>query len=269
VLGPNVAVTVFAALIATVQTFPETLVHPAQLAKTEVASGVAVRTTCVAGVVFGTLTVQPVVEPLVHEIPSAVTVPLPVPDVFAVSSHVLGAKVAVTDLAPVIETVHRLPETLVQPDQLANTEVASGVAVRTTCVAGVVFGTLTVQPSVDPLVQEIPSPVTVPLPVPEVLAVSRYVLGAKLAVTVFAALIVIVQTFPETLVHPVQLASFELASGVAVSVTTCAGEVSGTSVVQPAVEPDVQEIPAPVTVPFPVPDVPTVSFTPFSNVAVT
>jgi hypothetical protein len=79
----------------------------------------------------------------------------------------------VTVFAPVIETVQTLPETLVQPDQLANTELASGDAVRTTCVAGTVFGTAAVQPAVDPLAQEIPSPVTVPLPAPDVLAVRR------------------------------------------------------------------------------------------------
>jgi hypothetical protein len=85
VLGANVAVTVFAALIATVQTFPETLVHPDQLVRMELASGVAVRTTCVAGAVFATLTVQPAVDPLVQEIPSPVMVPFPMPDVLAVS----------------------------------------------------------------------------------------------------------------------------------------------------------------------------------------
>jgi hypothetical protein len=86
---------------------------------------------------------------------------------------VSGAKVAVAILAAVMETVQTLPETLVHPDQLANTELASGVAVRTTCVGGTVFGTAAVQPAVDPLVQEIPSPVTVPLPAPDVLAVRR------------------------------------------------------------------------------------------------
>jgi hypothetical protein len=78
----------------------------------------------------------------------------------------------VTVFAPVIETVQTLPETLVQPDQLVNTELASGDAVRTTCVAGTAFGKIEAQPDVDPLVQEIPSPVTVPLPVPDVFTVS-------------------------------------------------------------------------------------------------
>jgi hypothetical protein len=86
---------------------------------------------------------------------------------------VLGAKLAVTVLAALIETVQTFPEALAQPDQLAKTELASGVAVTTTCVAGVVFGTDAVQPAVDPLVQEIPSPVTVPLPDPDVFTVSK------------------------------------------------------------------------------------------------
>jgi hypothetical protein len=171
VAGANVAVTVFAPVMETVQTFPETLVHPDQPVRIEPASGVAVRTTCVAGVVFGTVYVQPAVD--AHEIPSPVTVPLPVPDVLAVRTKVLGAKVAVTVFAALIATVQTFSETLVHPDQLARMELASGVAVRITCVAGVVFATLTVQPAVEPDVQEMPSPVMVPLPMPEVLAVSR------------------------------------------------------------------------------------------------
>jgi hypothetical protein len=39
-------------------------------------------------------------------------------------------------------------------------------------VAGVVFGTEMLQPAVDPLVQLMPAPVIVPLPVPAGLAVS-------------------------------------------------------------------------------------------------
>jgi hypothetical protein len=81
--------------------------------------------------------------------------------------------VAYTFLAPDIVTVQTFPETLVQPSQLVKAESSAGAAVSVNCVAGAVFGTLAVQPAVDPLVQEIPSPVTVPWPVPCVLTVRR------------------------------------------------------------------------------------------------
>jgi hypothetical protein len=139
--GWNVAVTVLAAVIETVQTFPETDVHPTQVEKRDPASGVAVSVTCVAGTVFGTWAVQPAVEPVVQAIPAPVTVPLPVPEVFAVRSQVAGPNVAVTVLAMVIETVHTFPDADVHPTQDEKTDPVSAVAVRVTDVAGEVFGT--------------------------------------------------------------------------------------------------------------------------------
>ena len=60
----------------------------------------------------------------------------------------------------------------VHPDQPVKIEEASAVATRFTCVAGIVFGTVMLHAAVDPVVQEIPpSPVIVPLPVPEVATV--------------------------------------------------------------------------------------------------
>jgi hypothetical protein len=182
----------------------------------------------------------------------------------------LGAKVAVTVRAPVIETVQRAPETLVHPDQPVKIDAASsGAAVSVTAVAGEVFGTAVVQPAVEPLVQEMSSPVTVPFPRPLVLTVSAQVLGANVAETVRAAVTETVQTFPEYDVQPDQRDRIELGPGVAVSVTTAGGEVTGTSAVHPEVEPVVHEIPPPSTVPVPVPPATTVRRTIFSNVAVT
>jgi hypothetical protein len=46
------------------------------------------------------------------------------------------------------------------------------VAVSVTVVAGAVFGMFAVQPDVEPVVQEIPLPVTVPFPAPVGVTVS-------------------------------------------------------------------------------------------------
>jgi hypothetical protein len=77
-------------------------------------------------------------------------------------------------------------------------------------------------------------------------------------VTLFAELIVTVQTFPLTVVQPVQRAKVELPSGVAVSVTTLAGVVFATVAVQ-VVPPQVSVGPSAVTVPFPGPVIATFS----------
>jgi hypothetical protein len=68
--------------------------------------------------------------------------------------------------------VQTFPDTVVHPDHALKTELASAVAVSVTTVAGVVFGTETLQPAVDPVVQLIPPPAMVPLPLPLGLAVS-------------------------------------------------------------------------------------------------
>jgi hypothetical protein len=77
-----------------VQVFPEVEAQPLHAAKIELASGVAVRTTSVAGVVFGIAAVQPVATPEVQAIPPPVTVPTPVPLVLTESGQVLGWNVA-------------------------------------------------------------------------------------------------------------------------------------------------------------------------------
>jgi hypothetical protein len=209
----------------------------------------------VAGAVLGTLAVHPTVEPVVHEMPWPVTVPRPVPEVFAVRIQAAGANVAVAIRAPVIATVQTFPDTDVQPLHLEKTEPASGAAVSATDVAGAVLGTLAVQPAVEPVAQEMPGPVTVPRPVPEVFAVRTHWAGTNVADTVFALVIATVQTFPEIDVQPLQLENTDPDCGDAVSVTAVAGDVLETLAVQPTVEPVVQEMPSPVTDPRPSPDV--------------
>jgi hypothetical protein len=258
VLGMKVAVTVLAPVIETVQTFPNTVVQPLHPVRIDPSSGVAVSVTAVAGEVLGTETVHPAVEPVVQEMPSPVTVPRPVPDVFAVRSQVVGWNVAVAVLAPVIVTVQTFSNTEVQPLQLVNIESGWGAAVSVTVVAGDVRGTETVHPAVEPVVQLTPPPVTVPRPYPDVLTV-RSATALNVAFTVFTASIVTVQTFPETVVHPLQPTNVEAASGVAVSVTTPGGDVLGYEAVHPAVHGWRQEIPSPVTVPMPEPHISTVS----------
>ncbi len=94
-----------------------------------------------------------------------------------------------------------------------------------------------------------PSPWTAPpAPVPAVFTVRAYVLGWKVAVTVFAPVIDTVHVAPLTEAQPVQLFRIELASGVAVRVTVAP---FATAVVQPAVDPVVQAMFGPVTVPVP------------------
>ena len=234
----------------TVQLVPETESQPIQPEKSELASGAATRVTCLGGVVFGNVAVHPAVDPVVQETPSAlVIVPFPVPPVCAVSTNVLGAKVAVTVFAYSKETVQAVSLTESHPVHPVNSELASGAATSVTCVAGVVFATGVVHPEVEPLVHVIPPPEIVPLPVPPVRAVSSHVLGANVAVTVFAAAIETVQAVSETLVQPDHVWKIELESGVATRVTSVAGVVFGTLVEHPAVAPGMQLMPGPVTGP--------------------
>jgi hypothetical protein len=152
--------------------------------------------------------------------------------------------------------VQVFPDTESQPVQVEKTEFASGAAVRVTRVTGAVFATGSVQPAVDPEVQDrdVPGAVTVPLPVPPVHTVRRYVLGAKMAVTDFATVIETVQVAPDTLVQPDQDWKKELASGVAVSVTIVAGVVFAIAAVHPVVAPVGHEIPPMSLVMVPIPD---------------
>ncbi len=73
-----------------------------------------------------------------------------------------------TVLAIVIETVQLVPEMLWQPDQDLNSASDAGVAVRVTVAP---FATCALHVPVDPVVQEIPAPSIVPLPVTTVVSV--------------------------------------------------------------------------------------------------
>jgi len=95
-------------------------------------------------------------------------------------------------------------------------------------------------------VQAMPGPVTVPVPVPPGVTVSRNWVGWNVAVAVRAAVIVTVHVAPLTVVHPTQLFSSEPAAGVAVSVTVLP---LPTAVVQPAGS--LHSSPAPLIVPAP------------------
>src|SRR5215470_6974128 len=64
-----------------------------------------------------------------------VTVPLPAP-VLAMLSVAVRLNVAVTTWSPLIVTVHALAAPVQAPDQPANVEPGSGVAVNVTTVAG-------------------------------------------------------------------------------------------------------------------------------------
>ena len=118
------------------------------------------------------------------------------------------------------------------------------------------FASGSLQSPPDPVAQAMPGPVTVPVPVPVATVVSRYVDGWKVAVTFFAAVMETVQLVPAYVLQPDQLLKIDDPSGVAVRVTV---SPFATGALQPAVDPEVQAMPAPVTVPAPVPAVATVS----------
>ena len=164
--GWNVAVTVFAPVMETVQVSPEYIVHPDQVFRIESGPGSAVSVT-VSPLATGSL--QSPAEPVAQAIPGPVTVPVPVPVATVVSRYVAGWNVTVTLLTAVMETVQLVPVYVLQPDQLLKIESATGVAVSVTVSP---FATGAVQLAPEPVVQAIPGPVTVPTPVPAVTTVS-------------------------------------------------------------------------------------------------
>jgi hypothetical protein len=154
-----------------------------------------------------------------------VTVPPPVPPLLVVKVYWITSKLAVTDLAASTVTMH-VPVPVHAPDQPANCDVPSGVAVRVTWVP-------VVKPAAQVLPQSMPDgeEVTVPVPpfMPFLLIVKTS--RSKLAVTDLAASMVTMQVAVP--VHaPDQPVKLEAPSGVAVRVTTV-----------PTVNPAVQVLP--------------------------
>ena len=212
--------------------------------KFELASGVAV-----------SVTIVPTVKSFWHVVPQEivpgleVTVPPPVPSFAAINR--LALKVVVTVAAADMVILHcvGVPATGVQLAlKLPNVEVASGVAVSVTTVLGgkSFWHPVPVPHEIVPGLE-----VTVPPPVPAFDTISVNAFASNVVVTVAAADIVIVHWFG-VLATGAQLAlnrvKFELASGVAVSVTTVLMLKSFWHVVPQEIVPGLE-----VTVPPPVP----------------
>jgi len=155
-------------------------------------------------------------------------------------------KVAVTDLAASAVT-EQPPGPLHEPDHPVKIDVASGFALNVTTVP-----MLKLAPQVVPQAMPEGDEITVPPPVPLLLALTVYWITSKLAVTAFAALIVTKQ-LPVPLHAPDQPVKVEVASATAVSVTP-APMVKLAAHVLPQLMPAGDEV----TVPPPVPVLPTV-----------
>src|SRR5439155_981985 len=176
----KVAVTPWAAVTVTVQVPAPVQAPPLQPVKVEPAAGVAVK-----------LTAVPLVKEAAHVAPQAmpagalVTVPLPVPDLVTVSVKQLCMKVAVTGAAAFIVTVQGPVPVQPPPLQPVNVDPAAGVAVSVTA-APLANAAAQVAP------QEMPAGalVMVPDPAPALVNVSVSDWSAKVAVTLWAALIV-------------------------------------------------------------------------------
>jgi hypothetical protein len=255
------ALTVFAALMDTVQVPVPEQPPPLQPVNVAVADGTAVNVTSV-----------PLLNDAVHVAPQLIpagelmTLPGPKPDRSDVSTKVVvggGAgggvdvelfrlKFAFTDIAAFIVTVQVPVPEQPPPLQPVNVAVADGTAVNVTSVP-LLNDAVQVAPQLIPAGELMTSPG----PKPDRSAVSTKleveVFRVKLALTDLAALIVTVQApVPEQL--PLQPVKVAVADGVAVSVTTL-------PLVNEAEHVEPHEIPAGllVTVPVPVPACDTVS----------
>ena len=234
--------TVFAAVIVTLQVVPDTLVQPDHDLKIASAAGVAVSVTASP---FGSIALQSPGVAVPHAIPAPATDPLPF--TATLRGYVLGSSFTVSVFADVIVTVQLVPDTLLQPVHDLKRELASGLAVSTTVspFANVVpHGTPDTTAQVKPPV----SAKTVPPPPPVELSVSGYRAGWNVAVTVFAKVMETVQLVPDTLVQPDQDLKIQSGSGAA---TTVMLPPFATCSLQSPVDPVVQEIPVPLTVPLP------------------
>lgn len=167
----------------TVQLVPETELQPDQPLNTDPGAADGVSTTLAP---YPRLAPHPVSVQLAHATPP--TVPSPPPTYVRVSGYAAGWNVAVTERAEVIATLHVGAVPLQPfPDQPVKSDPSAGVAARSTVAP---LGCVPLQPSVEPVVQASPPPVTVPLPFPAVAMASGYAPGSNRAPTVFAEFIV-------------------------------------------------------------------------------
>src|SRR5258708_24604465 len=124
----KLAVTDFFAVIFTVHTSPFTESHPVQPVKIEASAGVGVKVT----VVLMTKSLEQAVPQLM---PTGldVTSPLRRPSLVTARVKRWSMKMAVTDRAFAIVTVHVAPDTESHPVQPVNSESTPGAAVSVTC----------------------------------------------------------------------------------------------------------------------------------------
>jgi hypothetical protein len=203
----KVAVTELAAFIVTLHV-PVPVQAPLQPVKVAPAAGAAVSVTAVP-----LLKAAEQVVPQLMPAGVLVTVPAPAPARLTLSAKDCRAKVAVTELAAFIVTVH-VPVPVHAPLQPVNVAPAAGVAVSVTAVP-----LLKAAEQVDPQLMPAGALVTVPDPAPARLTVRAKDWRPKLAVTDVAAFIVTVQVPVPEQPPPVQPVNVAPAEGVAVSVT--------------------------------------------------
>ena len=208
-LGENPAVTDRAAVIDNVQVVAVPEHEPLHPVNTDPAAGVAVSVTEVPLSRVAEQAAPQSMPPTLD-----VTVPAPEPAFATESARVAGTKVAVTDRAVVIDSVHVADAPEQEPAHPVNTDPAAGVAVSVTEVPCVMLAEHDEPQSIPPTLE-----VTVPAPDPARAAVSAHALGENPAVTDLAVVIDRVQVVavpehePD---HPVKIAP---SAGVAVSVT--------------------------------------------------
>jgi hypothetical protein len=203
----KLAVTDLAASMVTVQV-PVPLHAPDHPANVDVPSGLAVNVTSVPAARLAA-------HVLPQEIPAGdeVTVPLPVPAFATFKPSWTTSKFAATDLAEVMVTT-QVPVPTQAPDQPVNTDPPSAVAARL-----MTAPVTRLAPHVVPqLIPDGEDP-TVPAPAPVLLTANAYWTRSKLAVTDLAASMARVHA-PVPLQAPDQPVKVELASGLAVNVTT-------------------------------------------------
>jgi hypothetical protein len=131
----------------------------------------------------------------------------------------LTLKVAVTVLAALMVTVHVVPETVLQPLQLAKVDPLAALAVSVTLVP-LLYSSEQSVPQLIPAGFELTLPLLLPAPV--LLTVRTNCVGcvvSKVAVTVLAAFMVTEHVVPETESQPLQPAKADPAAALAVTVT--------------------------------------------------